>query len=288
MASYGDYPEHIVLRLDGGATELSTAILRVYVSEGFVVGADGRQTKEPNEQVVSNETQKIFPIADENKQLGYALTGTHLFTSSDEREILWDLRIEMENAIREIGGRRSSNLTGYAVRLSRPIQRALAQQANKIGEFPKRSEHVDPYGTTIADVLMDGYYFGVPSRVRIRFFHNDQRLCPPQVFTEDVQPFRLDVYGSSKILHAFNDVTDPRLSAFRLDNQRSVNEIYKFVNMMAGYIAACSSQEGKEIDEHAHKIIGGRPHIAIITPDGFRWASGYEPRSQDASSGSRL
>ena len=185
--------------------------------------------------------------------------------------------LEIENAIRAIRDRRSSSLAGYAVRLSRPIHRALeaAKETHKI-EFPENTDRIDPYGKTIADVLMDGYYWGVPSRVRIRFFHNQQRLSAPEVSLGDLQI--LDLYGSAAIWYSFDDRTNPTLAAYRPQRYRETPwTAADAVKAIAGYMAACASEEGKKVDEKAHKIIGGRTHIAIVTQDGFSWAPGYEP-----------
>lgn len=283
MPWYGDYPEHISVRLDGGVTEMSTAIFRMYVNDGFVIAADGRQTKEPDDEFVSDEIQKIFPIHDDGKQLAYSMCGTHLFTSDDGSRVLWDLRNETEKALLDPATRRSSALEGYAARLSRPIYRALAvaKRSGEIRDFPSNEERVYPHGKTIAELHIDGYYNRVPSRVTVRFFHVEQKLQHPSIYLDsDIR--RLDLYGSPPIWKVYDDVADRRLAAYR-PRWYSKNVQWSLratVDVATGYIKACGSQEGREIDSHVCKIIGGHIHVAMITPqDGFRWATGYEPVS---------
>ena len=280
MPWYGNYPEHLSVDIHGDATDMSTAIFRMYLDDGFVIAADGRQTKGLNDEPVSDGIQKIFPIHDDNKQLGYSMCGTHLFTTNDGSRVIWDLHEEVEKAVLDPITRRSSSLEGYATRLSRPIYRALetAKRTGEIESFLENMEKVYPRGKTIADLHIDGYYSRVPSRVTIRFFHVEQQLQHPSIFLDrDIK--RLDLYGSPRIWTVFDDTNDKRLAPYRPKGySKAVRwDLRTTTKIAAGYIAACSSPQGKEIDENAHRIIGGHTHIAIVTPEGFRWAKGYEP-----------
>lgn len=41
-------------------------------------------------------------------------------------------------------------------------------------------------------------------------------------------------------------------------------------DMARAYIAACANSKGRKIDVEC-AAIGGRVHVAEITPDGFKW-----------------
>jgi len=168
---------------------MPTAIVRAYVvNEGFAIAADGRVTKDSGKTVVSDSYQKIFPIRDEWTQAAYAISGNTLFTRVDTGEVLWDLVVEATNAMASLQGRKSRTLAGYAVRMSRLINRSLekAKLADPNNDYPVQENQPSEAGGTIADMLMLGYNNAQPSSIRIRFFHEDQLLAEPQVIPEEI------------------------------------------------------------------------------------------------------
>ncbi len=258
---------------------MPTAIVRIFTGEGFVIGADGLETAEPGDAFVSDSLQKIFHVPGKDKQLAHAVCGIHRITSDKDGEILWDLHAQVQTTARALANARSATLYEYATRLSRPIHRALlmAGRSGKLAEYPALPVVPYRYGSTIAEILIDGYYRGFPSRAGIRFFHDKQKLCGPQISPKSVE--ELDLCGSRPIWNAFCDVNDKSLAAYRPPCFHSPPwSLVESAEAIRGYIQACSSPEGKEIDDEAHKVIGGHIHIATITPvEGFRWVPGYEP-----------
>jgi hypothetical protein len=264
---------------------MSTVIIRINAIDGFVIGADGRKTKQPGDQFDSDDAQKIFPIVSDDKQLAYSICGTSVFTAIETGETLWDLHTEVEAAVKTL--RRSPpHLFGFATELCKPIHKALraATKSAKL-TFPEESEQKEPYGLNIAQVLIDGYYKGIPSHARIRFFHHQQKLCNPQALVVEFKT--VELYGLRQIWDAFEDTRDKRLKAYRPKGYAKSEpwRIPEAVNIAAGYIKACSSPEGLEIDRRYEKTIGGRTHIAIVTPEGFRWAEEYEPLETPSADG---
>jgi hypothetical protein len=271
---YGDFPEHVLFNY---FKDMSTVIVRINAIDGIVVGADGRRTKPPNDQFDSDGAQKIFPIVSDNKKLSYSICGTTLFTAIETGDVLWDLHAQIEEAVTVVPSSQP-HLFGFAQAIARPIYRAL-QSASKFARlvFPEESEQKEAYGINIANVLIDGYYKGFPDHARIRFFHHQQKLCNPQVFKVEFETVYL--HGPKSIWDAFENVKDKRLKIYRPKgyNKAEPWRIPEAVAIAAGYVKACSSPEGLEIDRRYEKTIGGRTHIAIVTPDGFRWAEGYDP-----------
>src|ERR1039457_7383111 len=54
---------------------MSTAIARIWTSDGFVVAADGRQTNSLTREVMTDSAQKIFPVEHPHRKLAYAIAG---------------------------------------------------------------------------------------------------------------------------------------------------------------------------------------------------------------------
>ena len=158
------------------------------------------------------------------------------------------------------------------------VKRSIAKVRNgKIAEYPTPKAMMKERGSSIAAILIDGYYKGAPSRVQARFFHENQELCEPEIVPEAPILDRYDVHGSDKILNVFGDSEDPRLSKYGKRRGRVISSIENAIRFAHGYITACTSPEGLLIDSECPGI-GGHIHVAIITPDeGFRWAPGYEP-----------
>lgn len=60
----------------------STAIVRLYPGDGFIVAADGLRCNLSGVEI-SNMQQKLFKIEETGKLFGYALTGTTYIRQSE-------------------------------------------------------------------------------------------------------------------------------------------------------------------------------------------------------------
>lgn len=72
---------------------MSTAIIRIYTREGFVVAADGRRRRHRptgDWAILSDSVQKIFPIEEEGRSLAYAMAGAAQI-AGEAGQILFDL-----------------------------------------------------------------------------------------------------------------------------------------------------------------------------------------------------
>jgi hypothetical protein len=65
------------------------------------------------------------------------------------------------------------------------------------------------------------------------------------------------------------DQPDPRFAQYAKPIIESLPDAEDFIK---GYISACSSDLGRELDAESWRITGGRTHLARITPErGFEW-----------------
>lgn len=270
MAIYGSRGTSCFLGfpLHAGTTKMSTAIVRVLTCEGFVIAADGRQTDDDN-VVITDSAQKLFNISSAARDLVCALCGTTVITEdANVDKFAWDLALEVRRASHSVSLRRSKNLEAYTARLCNPINEAL-RRANKTGrikKYPCPKSGMDERGTTIAEVMLDGYFDGIPSRVSARFYHEDQKLRDPEITLDSLNIDGYYFHGSGKISAKLFE-----------GNQLKTSSINNAIGQALRYIAICASPEGRQIDEDCPNI-GGHVHIATIRPrSGFEWVPGREP-----------
>ena len=62
---------------------MSTAIIRIYTREGFVIAADGLRRKINSKNPVATAAQKIFPTSSRWGTLAFAFAGTTEYEESD-------------------------------------------------------------------------------------------------------------------------------------------------------------------------------------------------------------
>jgi len=270
---------------------MSTAIVRTYTSEGFIIAADGRRCGAEDGKVDSDVTQKIFPIGGSSTRfLAYSISGFASIVSRDATEMVFSFVTEINRATQALSTRRYSALADYAKKAFGAVHQRLkdAKLAGLLDYPDPDAETLDPSerGSTIARVLIDGYHKDIPSRVKVRFFHEHQNLARLEVLQQELATGAPWCQGSEKVFELmFGMQAENSNRMFAAYERRSVklvshpNEALRIHAQMAhAYISACSGPEALAMDPKPCAGIGGRIHIATITPkDGFQWAPGFEP-----------
>jgi hypothetical protein len=281
--SYGDVGNESAWVPHGGliSIQMPTAIARYYGPEGFAIAADGLKSnlREPSQSTADN--QKVFKI--EGRKLAYSVAGIVELSQDDEsEEIVVKLLPALAESILSQGKRPSKTLLAYAKNIAMPVNRKLAElkRAGTIRRYPIRTSPMRERGHTILRVYFDGYYGGIESRASVRFSHEDQRLSSPEVERQSVSPGGPITFGSvliSELLFMAEHKQDSRLAQFRKNWNTAT--LAGAVEICQAYIAACSSSEGRELDNEVCSRIGGNPQIATITPSGgFQWVEGFKPK----------
>ncbi|MGI8962200.1 MAG: hypothetical protein ACR2IV_21065 [Bryobacteraceae bacterium] len=161
----------------------------------------------------------------------------------------------------------------------------------KLSKYPSQGNRGNPHEHQIVTVHVDGYFSGYPARAGEEFYHFNQQLrydtnsphtlnCPKKYWNV--------IHGSSYIGALLFDSNDERLAKFRTDASKRVAASFNdsdiditledAIEAARNYIEACSDPIVRELDIENCQGIGGRMHIATITPTGgFKWAPGYEP-----------
>lgn len=259
---------------------MSTAIVRAYTEDGFVVASDGLVRGSDDGKILHFAKQKIFSFGGA-RSLAFSFTGSIELGTRHRAGVVFDFIAAVSAAVQSRSATRHRTLTGYAQRISRIVHDSLktAQLADNIPFTSDPSEtHAGMAGFTIATVLIDGYLLGTPSRAEIRFSHNDQQLADPEVFSTPITT-QLLIYGSPEVSRLFP--SDPRFEQYRTRREEPWHTsplLSRAINNARCMIEAQGSQEARDIDDQICAGIGGRTQIATITPrDGFQWVPELEP-----------
>lgn len=255
---------------------MPTAIVRIVTPQGVVIAADGLESlgffRPKNEHL-----QKIYPI--QGLPLAYAIFGSTSscnYLPSTGVEVVIDLLGEAKKSAELMGSQTFDDLSLHAWHFSQPILKALREKIGDNNQNPYPSMRYDPRepGQTILHVFFFGYYHGLASTVDLRIFHRKDVLQEPSITVVDVDtgppPW---VRGSEDIAKVLFQSQDDKFAPYRIPFPSNPNDltIQHAADIAKGYITACSSEAGREVDPDAPLCIGGHIHIAQITPKGFQW-----------------
>lgn len=261
-----------------------TAIGLVGLSDGFVIGADGRMTGDKAAQQlhasanerITEEAQKLFQLTDSDKTLVYAVSG---FVTVDDFVVLDDVKRKMSWLLKRTFDDCKEYLMAVTEKVTDEINEA--KHTGKIKHFPvsRKTERGDTW--KIADILLAGYYSGVPSLGVAQIAHSGGQDAKWDV---NVYPdYRYMILsGSEAVRRAMypspGTAPDPRFRQYAKDPIQSLKDAEECI---VGYIAACSSDLGRDLDPESWRITGGRTHLAKITrKDGFEWIIAPVARAQ--------
>jgi hypothetical protein len=255
---------------------MSTAIAGFLTQEGFVLAADGRELNSDGCSVISDQVQKVFPLSCADGVFAFTLSGTAALTADNSTERVVDIIFALNRSAKRLAFRRYKSPSDYVNALCSPVHSAIeeAKSSGKFSLYPNSGGvKAGPYelGTTIATLVIMGYHQSHACHFRVRFFHEDQILESPTISDDPRTEF---AFGSSKVLSILGDPRDTRLSAYHGAEpyQTPFSSITEAAEIGRKYIEACSSPEGRSIDEQFCRGIGGHIHIAKVTPkNGFQW-----------------
>jgi hypothetical protein len=265
--------------------KMPTAILRFLTTKGFVIAADGLSRDRETGETHSKET-KLYRINDPSRSLVWALSGTARIKDPTDTHVALDLVAECSRAVTVFSKQMPSDLLVYARTIAGRLQSALenSKNAGKISRFPLLVDPSQPDQCLIATLFFWGYYEGVASRAVVKITHRNQSLSPLQSEGTMVDPWP-EISGSGIFNLLLRETPDPRLAKFwipamaklKIPFSRETLSVAEARDIAVNYIHACESKEGRAIDPDLAPGIGGRIHIATITPeDGAQWMAEYE------------
>jgi len=248
-----------------------TAVVRIYVGEGFVVAADGLRRDGAGKEINATQ-QKVFEAQYGSKILAYAATGT---TYLDQAPGGFDVCGEVAHLADAVLRKGYDSPYRYTEEFGKALKRSLrgGQEDHRIVEFIDFGR-----GGLIVCVLFAGYYEGRAFLSKVALLQEEQQVALPQLEYKDLvsSDIQLEISGSEKVKDSLWYTDDPRLSSFRSESCTRVRQkqpitLADGVDLARSYIAACRDPVGREIDPEC-AAIGGHIHVCTVTPsEGFKW-----------------
>lgn len=243
---------------------MATVISAVRTAEGFVIGSDGRKsTSDDPPKILSDDTQKIFPLVRSGLRLAYGLFGTIRMGESAD-DVTFDFEPAIVRAAENVG--RRSTWPKYLAALAITLDKSLsAARSAKNLPFAK------PDGTIIAI----GGYFGT-SQVcgHIRFEHE---MNATKIEHHNYQPGFSFPWGHPKVL-GLVDGGDVRFATYADPPRHEIVTLAGGIKRVRNDILAHYDPEAFKVDEGLRWRVGGRVQIVTVTSsDGFQWVPGFEP-----------
>jgi hypothetical protein len=242
--------------------DMATAISRIYVADGFMVAADGRERNTETGFVASDSEQKIFCLHHRRGDLACAVTGAarigeHYRLSQDLPEIA----AALENSD-------AQNIGEYAEQFGNDLKRSIYRRCS----FSKKTLTIYP--------LLDGYIGNRPGRAKVTI------TCAPipvpvGVESQELFPGMSIGFGSDiiqKSLFASTLQHEP-LRQYWEECRQGVRTLDQSAAVARTIIAAHCDPRVAELDPKIHDSVGGHIHVAEITTKGFRWRIPPEDKS---------
>ena len=226
-----------------------TAIAVVSRPEGFVIGADGlRQTT--NRSVVTDKAQKIFGFRTEKTTLAYAWCGQIVFWNEDDHaQVFFDFDAATKPAL-TVASLMALDLNGFTENVRMTFQTLLMESNRTNPDWVAAAN-----AGSMARMLAVGYFNHESFLLEIKVqqvnslpFVSAHRLVP----SNDLRAFsgHPSVAPDERLKRVPDNVEDAR-------------------NLIHEYIQRCA-------DSPEFNDIGGRTHIALVSPDSFDWIDAPE------------
>lgn len=235
-------------------TPMSTAIVKIYTPEGFVVAADGKTSDG------RTDAQKVFEVRSEVGTLACCLSNC-----ADISDAKTGVNIRFDSVCSLVAAeprlKNADNLQRYADIFSRAFGKKVQEQVLKA----KEQRLIHPKGKRIlkkgwkTDLHFAGYFKGSPSITMSTVrFHGAKVSVVPCVTLLGFKFAAGTFYGSERVLQALRE-GDARFAQYAspfFGNPKTAS-ISNAIDAAKKYIEACSSLVGREFDPDYCNSIGG-------------------------------
>lgn len=223
-----------------------TAIASAFTSEGFVIGADGRQLGK-DQKIFSEFAQKIFNFKYRHVDVAYAWCG-ETSAINESNKVLYDLyaitRVALNSAVQSFGRQFPSFIQQCCSGIYDGIIKSpIVRQITNSESLPESK----------ARMLLNGYFDQQPFMAEFHLRDTDRiRVQAERVLMPIPVPTR----------NLFNGCTRQNK---KYENALPTTTI-DALKLISAYIQECIDNSDADCSG-----IGGHRHIAHLTPDGFYW-----------------
>lgn len=244
---------------------MSTAIVRIYTHDGFVVAADGRKMNGLTGAVAGDNEQKVFQVSHPSGSMCCAFAGNVQLTHKGTERVGFDYRVETLRTAEALASIRAKSLFHYTSVLAAELIRSV------------RTFETNPYtGDDSTHIFIDGFFAGHPKRTKITIHGQDFDAL--EVSVQDLYLGKVLGYGSQPIMDVlFGKTEKGQLSSYR-EKCRTATNLSEAIDVALNVVRAHADPVALLIDPHTCAAIGGHIHVGTVTPQtGFGWA--VEPTS---------
>jgi len=262
---------------------MSTAIVRIYTSEGFVIAADSLgspKTKDGEVKPGQANQQKIFPAA---PSLAFALSGWIEVSNSATGERLTWGKLACEIAL-EMEFQEVNSITHYSTMFCGKLRKWLQKIWEDRADF--REVYASDTHQQSTMLFTAGYFNGKPVMNETEMMYEPLgRIRIKSESPETGNALRVgerSLRGSQIIYDILREGGHPdfqgyQTPAFRkLIEEREKLTLDEACSAAETYIRACSDKRAIELDKNC-ETIGGEVQMATITPRGFKWVKKSVP-----------
>jgi hypothetical protein len=282
-----DDPEGPILLFWTPYVPMATALAYFFADDGFVIAADGLSTlkSEQGREIICRKAQKIFPIPGVDRKLACSFMGRITLYDDAGRRPVFDFTKAFVKVANEIRSKPVTDVNALLSQICPVVQKRLESVRENGGFSRYPSLYPSAREQNIVSIYLDGYVSGYPVRAGAIFYHINQELlwsmnsphtlnCPRKQWSV--------LHGSGKIGILLFETDNPLLAAYRTEACKRVAASYgdstmgialkDAIEAARNYIRACSDSVIRKLDIEHCRGIGGRIHVATVTPEeGFRW-----------------
>jgi len=223
-----------------------TAIASAFTSEGFVIGADGRQLGKGN-KIFSESSQKIFNVKFRHVDVAYAWCG-ETSAINESNQVLYDLYAITRGALPSAVQVARTQFPFFMQRCCEGIYEGIIRSPI-VGQI----SNSDSLPESKARMLLNGYFDGQPFMAEFHVRDTDRiRVQAERVSTPIPSPTRNLFNGCARQNEKYKNVLPT-----------TTREALKLVS---DYIQECIDNSDSDCFG-----MGGHRHIAHLTSDGFYW-----------------
>jgi hypothetical protein len=244
---YGDYDPPLLdspfaLRSWDSICDM-TAIALIAMPEGFIIGADGL-SRHTSTAIVTTEGQKVFGFSNGRVTLAYAWCGTTVVIDKIGNDyVFFDFSSETAESLKEAKG---DDYITFIRSVCRFLQGRLVA-----AELPSTEDDWSAgyFGKQIPRMIVSGYFGQQPFLASVSVVWNDNGIALSLKWLVPEKKLRAFTGGTGSV----SQDMDKKLTRIPTGIEDARNLVHEYIDCCRG------------------ETVGGKIHVALVTPDSFSW-----------------